>query len=283
MENEAVVQTYLEEHLDHLVENGNLQRGQMVDKLLNHLECVLDDCTRELELRKGEFEEHSYSFNQEAIILSQLSQHTRRGVLTVVESLESLKLNVSSLKAHNKDKENEIFMFCDNIVVLLNACNNAMEQLQNWRVLVSSDNTGSSEEVTTTFSRDLLAPENTLALQSTGKVDFTVIAKCMKTAEDLLLTIRGAVNAANEKFQHGESREAGRLRVCEELESKLMKAEAVAINIARESDVDKGRISELESHIESLELSVDQLKTREASLKAMQKEITSLQKMNLIV
>ena len=63
MENEVVVQTYPEEHLDHLVENGNLQRGQMVDKLLNHLECVLDDCTRELELRKGEFEEHSYSFN----------------------------------------------------------------------------------------------------------------------------------------------------------------------------------------------------------------------------
>lgn len=274
--NEAVVQTYPEEHLDHLVENGNLQRGQMVDKLLNHLECVLDDCTRELELRKGEFEEHSYSFNQEAIILSQLSQHTRRGVLTVVESLESLKLNVSSLKAHNKDKDNEIFMFRDNIAVLLNACNNAMEQLQNWKVLVSLDNTGSSEEVTTTFSRDLSALENTLALQSTGQVDFTVTAKCMKTAEDLLLTIRGAVNAANEKFRQGESREAGRLRVCEELESKLMKAEAVAIDIARESDVDKGRISELESHIESLELSVDQLKTREASLKAMQKEITSL-------
>ena len=168
MANQDVVQTYPEEHLDHLVENGNLQRGQMVDKLLNHLECVLDDCTREFELRKGEFEEHSYSFNQEAIILSQLSQHTRRGVLTVVESLESLKLNVSSLKAHNKDKENEIFMFRDNIVVLLNACNNAMEQLQNWKVLVSSDNTGSSEEVTTTFSRDLSAPENTLVCNPQG-------------------------------------------------------------------------------------------------------------------
>lgn len=274
--NEAVVQTYPEEHLDHLVENCNLQRGQMVDKLLNHLDCVLDECARELELLKGEFEENSYSFNQEVIILSQLSQHTRGGVLTVVESLESLKLNVSSLEAHNKDKDNELFMFRDSIAILLNACNNAIEQLQNWKVNVSSDNLSSSEEVTATFSRAFSAPENTLALQSTVQVDFTVTAKCMKTAEDLLLTIRGAVNAANEKFRQGKSREAEKLKVFVELESKLMKAEAVAIDIARESDVDKGRISDLESHIESLELSVDQLKTQEASLKAMQEEITSL-------
>lgn len=274
--NEAIVQTYPEEHLDHLVENGNLQRGQMVDKLLNHLEHVLDECTGELELLKEGFEEHSYAFNQEAIVLSQLSESTRRGVLTVVEYLESLKLNVSNLEAHNKHRDNEIFMFRDNITVLLNVCNNAMEQLQNWKVHVSSENSSSSEEVTTTFNRAFSAPENTFALQSTGQVDFTVTAKCMKTAEDLLLTIRDAVNAANEKFQKGESREAENLRVCGELESKLMKAEAVTIDIARESDVDKGKISELESHIESLELSVDQLKTREASLNAMQEEITSL-------
>lgn len=274
LENEAVVQTYPDEHLDHLVENGSLQRGQMVDKLLNHLEHVLGEGTRELKLLKGGFEEHSYAFNQEAIVLSQLSESTRKGVLTVVEYLETLKLNVSNLEAHIKDKDNDIFMFRDNITVLLNVCNNAILELQNWKRLVNSYNSSSSEEITTTFNIASSARESTFALQSTGQVDLT--AKCMKTAEDLLLTIRDAVNTANEKFQQGESREAENLRLCGELESKLMKAEAVATDIAKKSDVDKGRISELESHIKSLELSVDQFKTREESLNAMQEEITSL-------
>jgi len=133
LENEAVVQTYPDEHLDHLVENGSLQRGQMVDKLLNHLEHVLGEGTRELKILKEGFEEHSYAFNQEAIVLSQLSESTRKGVLTVVEYLETLKLNVSNLEAHIKDKDNEIFMFRDNIIVLHNVCINSMIEMHNWK------------------------------------------------------------------------------------------------------------------------------------------------------
>lgn len=72
------------------------------------------------------------------------------------------------------------------------------------------------------------------------------------------------MHEANEELQQeAESKEAEKLRVWEELGSKLMKAVDLTIDIA-----DKGKISELECHVESLELSVDEFKTCEASLKA---------------
>lgn len=91
----------------------------------------------------------------------------------------------------------------------------------------------------------------------------------MKSAEDLLLIIGDVLNIENEIFQQGEWMEVENLRICGEPKRKLLDAEVVATDITRKSDVDKGKFYELESHIESLELSVDQPKTHEASPNVM--------------
>jgi hypothetical protein len=92
------------------------------------------------------------------------------------------------------------FVTSYNVIMLINMCNNAMEQLQNWKVKVSSDSL-SSCEVVTTFIRYFSASENNFSLQSIGKVYYVVTVKCMKMDEELLLTIRDSMHEANEKLQ----------------------------------------------------------------------------------
>eukprot|EP01018_Ginkgo_biloba_P024615 Gb_40009 [translate_table: standard] len=293
--NEAIAETYTEEHLDHLMDNSAPHRGKMVNDILSYLQHALVGCTGELELMRERFEGYSNAFNQEARILLQLLQNTGYEVVIVVESLESLKLNVANLEALNQDRDNEILMLHESISVVDNACSNSMEELQKLKVHSSSDSLSCGGEVTTAHSSGLSASEKPHALQSTGQVD---LVKYTRTAENLLLAVRGIVHTETEKSKHNqrelrtlvsklqqeaESREAEKFKVCGELESKLVKAEAAANNIARERELDKVRICELENYIESLEndrraleLSVEEFQIREASMKVMQEELMLL-------
>ncbi|KAH9331344.1 hypothetical protein KI387_003452, partial [Taxus chinensis] len=293
--NEAFIETYTEEHVDRLLHDNDLHRGQIVDQLVNYLGCALDGCTGQLEFLKDRFGLYSNAVDQGTRVLSQLLQCAKGDVVILMETFEPLKQNVANLEALNKDKDAKILMLHDSIITLVNGCKTAMEELQNVKLQIISDSLSSSEEVTTlgcTFS----ASEISHAMQSTGKDDFISAAECKKTAQSLLFTITDVANAANEKSQHNQrevdtlkskfqkaEKEAEQLKAFKELESKLMKVEAVANDIARERDIDKARICELESYIASLEndchaleLSVKDFQIREASMKAMQEEFASL-------
>lgn len=291
----AVVETYTEEHVDYLLHDNNLDSGQVVDELVNYLGRGLSSCTEQLEFLKERFGLYCNAIEQGTTVLSKLLQCTRGGVVFLVESLESLKQNVAKLEALNKEKDNEILLLNGSFFTLVNVCKNAMEELQDLKLQTMSDSLSSKEEVTEHGS-NYSASENSHDVQLVEHNNLTFPGEFVKTAENLLFMIKDIANAANEKSKCNQREvsnliskcqnaemEAEKLRSCQELESKLMRVEAVANDIARERDGAKARICELESCVASmennnhaLESHVKKIQTREASMRAMQEELASL-------
>ncbi|GLJ18240.1 hypothetical protein SUGI_0322620 [Cryptomeria japonica] len=295
LNNGAVVETYTEEYVDYLLHDNNLHGGRIVDELVSYLGCGLNSCTEQLEFIKDRFGLYCNAVEQGTTVLSQLLQCTRGDVVFLVESLESLKQNVASLEALNKEKDNEILLLNDNFATLVNVCKNAMEELQDLKLQIISDSTSSGEEVAKSGS-NYPASENSHVMELAGHDNLTFPGECVKTAENLSFIIKDVANAANEnskrnqrevsnlksKCQNAEM-EAEQLRGCKELESKLVRVEAVADDIARERDVAKARICELESYVASLENNnhaleshVKEFQTCEASMRARQEELATL-------
>eukprot|EP01018_Ginkgo_biloba_P014201 Gb_24275 [translate_table: standard] len=274
----------------------------MADELLGSLAHELQGCMGDLEILKERFEGQSAAFNQKGTGMSQLFQIAVEEVMNLVESLESLKWNASSLEALNQEKESEIFMLHRNISILYDACSSAVAELKILKAQIPDvDSQSSGRHATVATSSMQSASENPETLHLTEQLDFIFTDKfSMETAEKLLLSVKEFVSAMTEKskydqkelslsilqLQHeAEAKEAEKFRVFGELQSQIKGAKAVANSLSRERDIDKARICDLEKQIEKLQeechalaVTIEDFRSRDASVEEMQQDIASLNK-----
>lgn len=281
-----------EEYVGNTTQHHGTHGREMTDEHLRYFEHQLQGCMADVEILKNRLEGQSTAFNQKATGVSHVLQIAVQEFTHLAESFESLKQNAKVLDDLTKQKDAEISMLHSSITILHDAFNSAMAELENTKIK-DVERSHSEGHVMVITSGNRLASNISQPLHSTDHVDFTDKYSA-EIAENLLLAIKDFVHIMTQKYKYKldelrsklsqlEAREDDKLRMCGELQVQIKNAESVADNLSREREMDKSRIFELEKYIEmlqnkcdSLELSVEDFRAREASTKGIQEEIASM-------
>lgn len=283
-------------HHEEYVANSTQHHGthgrQMADEHFRYFVHELQGCMGDVQILKNRLEGQSAAFNQKATGVSHVLQIAVQEVADLAESFESLRQNARIINDLTKQKDADIGMLHRSITILHDAFNSAMAELENMK-FKDADRSHSEGHVMVVTSGKRLSSNISQPLQSTDHVDFSAKYSA-EISENLLLAIKDFVHIITQKYKHKldelnskvsqlEAREDEKLSMCSELQIQVKNAESVANNLLRERDMDKSRICELEKYIgmlqndcQSLELSVEDFRAREASTKGIQKEVTSL-------
>ncbi|KAH9329760.1 hypothetical protein KI387_001868, partial [Taxus chinensis] len=285
------------EHVCHLREHLVTNEKQMTDDLFSSLVHELEGCIECVEILKNRFEGQSATFNQKATGMLQMTQVAVQEVASLAESFETSMLNVTNLKDLTKEKDSEIVTLRRNIGILFDAFNNAMVEFQNVKAEIKDVDRPNSEGWLTVPNNSRPALGFSKTTETINQVGFT-LTDSTEITEKLMLAAKDFVNIQTEKFkcqlselstkisqlqQEAEARVAEKSSACGELQIKLMNTEFVANNLARERDMYKERICQLEKRVEtlqndycSLELGVQEFQARETFTERMQDEVRSL-------
>ncbi|XP_047181077.1 trans-Golgi network-localized SYP41-interacting protein 1 isoform X2 [Vigna umbellata] len=213
------------------------------------------------------FDEFSYSMDEFISPLHGKLLETETISETIVQNMESLKEEANTMKKLKEEQENIIATLQNNINVLLSACTDSTIALQ-------------SEVDKNLGLLDSISEVEKLNLEADAQADHHKNSKYVEATHKLISTCRKTQALIRQFEFRSEQLDA----TIEDLKNKLKEATVAFELVTDDRDLNKNRVSLLESDIQSLQSAGSELKDKlesyhalEEKLKEKEAEISSMQ------
>lgn len=234
--------------------DSTVVNGTDIDDMISQFGNIVKGFQLRNKFMADRFDDVSDSIDKFISLLQTKLLETKTDVTSILEHMETLKENVNVGESLKAEKDNTIATLENDITILLSACADASCELQS----VDHENLlepGSISE-TMNFDVDALTKYN-----QNNKYRDTV-KKLMSASWKAQCLIKSF------EFRSKESD-----RTVEDLQNQLKETIAASEEVTKERDLSQNRVLQLESDLEELQKSCDEL---EETLKEQEKEISSL-------
>ncbi|XP_014493879.1 myosin-11 [Vigna radiata var. radiata] len=202
------------------------------------------------------FDEFSYSMDEFISPLHGKLLETEAISETIVQNMESLKEEANTMKKLKEEQENIIATLENNINVLLSACSDSTIALQ-------------SEVDKNLGLLDSISEVEKLNLEADAQADHHKNGKYVEATHKLISTSRKAQALIRQFEFRSEQLDA----TIEDLQNKLKEATVAFELVTDDRDLNKSRVSLLESDIQSLQSACSELKDKLESYHALEEKL----------
>lgn len=227
------------------------------DGISSYFSKIVEWFNMQNSLVDDKFQRFSSSMDKHIAALLEVLQTIREEVIGMHERLASLELNVNNFEDSSMTQDNKISILQNDITVLLSACTDATEELQNVlhsRMLdpeIHSELASLNSSIYLTSEEDDGCP----VIETSGKIgadDPVKMAKCLSLAAR-------RVRAQSERLQRVQGVWAETIK---ELQLELKEAKISSEKAIQERDVNLNKTSKLEGDLEALETRCNELKLK---------------------
>ncbi|GAV62539.1 hypothetical protein CFOL_v3_06062 [Cephalotus follicularis] len=230
----------------------------VIVEVCNFLGHQLQEIMTDFDSLKARLQKHSISLHEQASSLFTVMQNFQREMTSQEESLEAMKIDIARLESIEKDKDMEIVVLHNYIVMLYEACARSVMEVENRKAEVTGSNLVAGH-LGMNLDRAALAAGVQTHIYAEEHIK-TMVDKLLLVVKDfasLKENVEGnqkvmKITIANLQKELQE-KDIQKDRICMELVSQIKEAEATSNSYSLDLQFSRDRILDLEKRVEVLE------------------------------